>query len=167
MGEVRTAGLSWDLGSGCVYKRPEGTLVYSVHEPAMLSALLSGYKKGPETGSGVGGGASGSGSGLTGEEPDGTPPLGQQHLPFYCSDSRTSGSDSSPSTLEVIQRWWGPGESVWWERGAVHLSGEKVLMQNCGPAPDGPQILAQTRTWTSCTMWKPCTLGGGSRFPRE
>lgn len=45
MGEVRTAGLSWYLGSGCVYKRPEGTLVYSVHEPAMPSALLSGYKK--------------------------------------------------------------------------------------------------------------------------
>lgn len=50
MGEVRTAGLSWCLGPGCVYKRPEGTLVvYSVHEPAMPSALLSGYKKGPET----------------------------------------------------------------------------------------------------------------------
>lgn len=75
MGEVRTAGLSWYLGSGCVYKRPEGTLVYSVHEPAMPSALLSGYKKGPETGSGVGRGASGSGSGVTEEEPDGAPRL--------------------------------------------------------------------------------------------
>lgn len=48
--EVRTSGLSWCLGSGCVYKRPEGTLVYSVHEPAMPSALLSVYKRVPKLG---------------------------------------------------------------------------------------------------------------------
>lgn len=29
--------------------RRDPCCIYSVHEPAMLSALLSGYKKGPET----------------------------------------------------------------------------------------------------------------------
>lgn len=97
----------------------------------------------------------------------GPPALGEQHLPFYCSDSRTSGSASPPSTLEVIQRWWGPRESVRWERWGVHLSGEKVLMQSCGPAPGGPQILAQTGTWTSCTMWKPCSSQGEAAVALE
>lgn len=94
------------------------------------------------------------------------PTLGEQHQPFYCSDPRTSGSASLLSTLEAIQRWWGPRESVWWGRG-VRLSGEKVLMQNCGLAPGGPQILAQTGTWTSCTMWKPCSSWGEAAVALE
>lgn len=91
----------------------------------------------------------------------GLSPLGEQHLPFYCSDSRTSGSVSSLTTLDVIQRWWGPRESVWWGKGGVRRSGEKLLMQNCGPAPGGPQILAQAGTWTSCTIVEALQLLGG------
>lgn len=46
-------------------------------------------------------------------------------------------------------------------KGGVRRSGEKLLMQNCGPAPGGPQILAQAGTWTSCTIVEALQLLGG------
>jgi hypothetical protein len=165
MGEVRTAWLSWYLGSGCVYKRPEGTLVVytlCMSLPCYLPCWVAIKKVQKLCRCGVGRGAPGSGSRLREEEPDGSP-LGWAASPFYCCDS-TTGSASWLSTFEAIQRWWGPRESIWWGKG-VHLSGENVLMQNCRPAPDRPQILAQTGSWTSCTIGSPAALGGRQLLP--
>ena len=59
----------------CVQEaRRDPCCIYSVHEPAMLSALLSGYKKVQKLcRCGVGRGGPGSGSRLREGEPDGRP----------------------------------------------------------------------------------------------
>lgn len=101
-------------------------------------------------GGGVGRGAPESGSGLREVNQVGLSPLGEQHLPFYCFDSTTSGLASSLTTLDVIQRWWGPRESVWWGEGVRRKKKREVThaelwtsprrAPNSGPGRDLDQL---------------------------
>lgn len=150
-GKVRAAELSWHMGPGCGYKRPEGTLaVYSMHEPAMPSAIKKVQKL---FGGGVGRGAPGPGSRLKEAEPKGPLPSGEQHLPPTVLILAPLAPPYHHPHLRSAEEVRSQGKRLV-GRGAA--CGEEMRMQDCGPAPGGPQMLAQIETWPAAPLGKPC-----------
>lgn len=134
-----------------------------MHDPAMPSALLSGYRKRSRNHHEGWGGQRGRRTRIwvkrKGTGWASSPWVSstcRSTVPFYAS---TSGPASPSSTLEVSQRWGGAGK-VRWEKGSP--VGEEVLMKNCGPVPDGPQVRAQKGRGPA-PLWKPLLLLGGGR----
>lgn len=119
------------------------------------------------SGCGVGRGAPGSGSGLRKGNQMGLSPLGEQHLPFYCSDSRTSGSVSSLTTLDVIQRWWGPRESVWWGKGGCVVVVRSYSCRTVDQPQAGPKFWPRQGPGLAAPLWKPCSSWGENKEGAE